>query len=426
MPNYLGAALDAYQRGKLLNSSDGLSAVPSGYGTEYDQLFANNPYRNLTYKKTGWQNFISALGFRTDADRWLEDAQVNAYEYDAGIFSLMQQNEFNSPQAQAERMKAAGQNPDLLGTGDVAGAASPAEDPNGMSQNVGNEEINQLGSSILNLVPSIMSFATNLTQLRGIRAENNLKELEFNDSVIDYSNKFFNEGLTKKDYEEAFTKNDFTNILEAAYSNSKSLAESLFSSPSARKRFQLTYGQHSRSFVAEMQKYKTWDEFEKYRKSLIEKRSSPLYDDDNATMVELTGHILKPYIEWQKKVYEINARKANLRKPELEQGLENAQMANQLEYEQNIDPSLQAGAENTSNERASQENEIINATNDMFEQIMKNLDSKDAWYSDIAKALVGIMRGYLMSNIHASFGRRQQINPTTGGIDDLSSFNVGF
>ena len=403
-----------------------LGSAPSGYGDEYDRLFQANPYRNLTYKKSWWQDLVFALGFRTDADRWKEDAQVNSAEYDAGIFSQIQQNEYNSPQAQAERMRLAGQNPDLLGTGDVAGASSPAEDPNGMSPNVGNDEISHIGSSIMNLVPSIMSFATNLTQLRGIRAENNLKELEFNDSVIDYSNKFFNEGLTKKDYEEAFAKNDFSNILEAAYSNSKSLAETLFSSPSARKRFQLTYGQHSRSFVAEMQKYKTWDEFEKYRKSLIEQRASPLYDDDNSTMVELTGHILKPYIEWQKKVYEINARRAILRKPELEQGLENEQMANQLEYEQGLDPSLQASAENTSNERVSQENEIINATNDMFEQIMKNLDSKDAWYSDIAKALVGIMRGYLMSNIHASFGRRQQINPSNGQIDDLSAFNVGF
>ena len=63
MPNYLGAALDAYQRGKLLNSSDGLSAVPSGYGTEYDQLFANNPYRNLTYKKTKSRNKILPTSF---------------------------------------------------------------------------------------------------------------------------------------------------------------------------------------------------------------------------------------------------------------------------------------------------------------------------------------------------------------------------
>ena len=156
MPNFLGAALDAFQRGKVLNSSDGLSSVPSGYGAEYDQLFANNPYRNLTYKKSGWQNFLSALGFRTDAERWQEDAQVNANEYDAGIFSMMQQNEFNSPQAQAERMRQAGLNPDLLGIGDVQEAASPTEDPNGMSQNVG-DEFADFGNTIASVFSRAMA-----------------------------------------------------------------------------------------------------------------------------------------------------------------------------------------------------------------------------------------------------------------------------
>lgn len=171
-----------------------------------------------------------------------------------------------------------------------------------------------------------------------------------------------------------------------------------------------------------MKKYKTWDEYETARKSLIEHRANPLFSDDNVTMLDLTGKILKPYIEWQQRIYEINARRAKLRNPDAEQILENSQIANQQKYENAIDPALQAGAENTANERASQENEIINATNDMFEKMMHNLDEKDAWYSDIAKALVGIMRGYLLSQIHV-FGRHQQVNSKTGAVEDLSSFN---
>lgn len=142
----------------LLNQERGtdLGPAPSGYGEEYDKLFANNPYRNLTYNQSGWQRFLSAIGFRTDYDRWKEDAQVNANEYDAGILSLIQQNDFNSPEAQAERMKVAGQNPDLLGTGDVAGAASPAEDPNGMSQNVG-DEFADFGNTIASVFSRAMA-----------------------------------------------------------------------------------------------------------------------------------------------------------------------------------------------------------------------------------------------------------------------------
>lgn len=152
----IDAAMDLNARGKMINASDYMGVVPSGYGSEYDTLFSNNPYRNLSYRKSGWQNLVSALGFRTDADRWLEDAQVNSAEYDAGIYSMMQQNAYNSPEAQANRMRQAGQNPDLLGTGDVAGAASPTEDPNGMSQNVG-DEFSDFGSTIASVFSRAMA-----------------------------------------------------------------------------------------------------------------------------------------------------------------------------------------------------------------------------------------------------------------------------
>lgn len=132
----------------ILNSG---TTSPSGFGSQYDRLFANNPYRNLTYRKSLWQNFLSSLGFRTDADRWIEDSQVNAAEYDAGIYSMMYQNEYNDPSSQAARMRAAGLNPDLLGVGDVAQAATPAEDPNGMSPNVG-DEFRQFGESFMGVL----------------------------------------------------------------------------------------------------------------------------------------------------------------------------------------------------------------------------------------------------------------------------------
>lgn len=407
----------------------GLGVAPTGYG-QYDSLFAANPYRNLTYNQSGWQKFLSSLGFRTSYDAWLENAQVNSNEYDAGIFSMMQQNEYNSPDAQAARMRQAGVNPDLLGLGDNIGAASPIEDPNGMNPTTAEDaqQFAKIGTtvatSVMGLIPNIMSFATQVSELRGIRAANDLKEMEFNSGAIDYADKFFTEGITPAMYKEAFEKQDFDNILDAAVKSSDSLARQLFTSKQAVKRFNLTYQTHAKSLVAEMSKYKTYDEYEKYRKSLIEQRANPFFSDDNETMHELMSSVLGPLNRWQKRIYEINERIANLRRPDLEQGLANKQMENQAAYENAIDPVLQAEAENTANERSSQENEIINATNDMFSEIMKALDGKDAWYTDIAKALVGIARGYIMSQVHVSFGRQQHINPINGNIEDLSSVNV--
>lgn len=118
------------------NNGTGLGPYTSvDDGGMYDKLLASNPYRNLTYKKSWWQRALESLGFRTGYDTWKEQAQVNSAEYDARIMELMQQNEYNDPAAQAARERAAGMNPDLLGTGDVAEAASQAPDPNGMQPN---------------------------------------------------------------------------------------------------------------------------------------------------------------------------------------------------------------------------------------------------------------------------------------------------
>lgn len=154
MPTPNQTALKMAQNGFVLDA--GLGAAPSGYGADYDKLFQANPYRDLTYRQSAWQKLVSLLGFRTDYDRWKEDAQVNSAEYDAGIFSMMQQNQYNSPEAQASRMREAGMNPDLLGIGDVAGAATPAEDPNGMSQNVG-DEFADFGTTIASVFSRAMT-----------------------------------------------------------------------------------------------------------------------------------------------------------------------------------------------------------------------------------------------------------------------------
>ena len=110
----------------------GMGEAPSGYGN-YDSLFQNNPYRNLQYNKSDWQEFLGMLGFRTDYDRWQEEAQANAAEWDAGVFQKMYDEAYNSETAKAQRMRQAGENPDLLGTAGVSEANQMQQDPQGMT-----------------------------------------------------------------------------------------------------------------------------------------------------------------------------------------------------------------------------------------------------------------------------------------------------
>lgn len=128
----------SYERNKtgqgegIFTQSTGLGQAPSGYGL-YDSLFANNPYRNLQYNKSIWQELLGNLGFRTDADRFQEEAQANAAEWDANVYAKMYDEQYNSETSKAQRMRDAGENPDLLGTQGVSEASGMPMDPQGMT-----------------------------------------------------------------------------------------------------------------------------------------------------------------------------------------------------------------------------------------------------------------------------------------------------
>lgn len=432
--NLANSTMQGYNALKLYDGDFvDVGTAPTGYG-QYDQLFANNPYRNLTYKKSAWQDFASWMGFRTKADDFVEQARINAQEYDASIFSMMQQNQYNSPEQQALRERAAGLNPDILGLGDSVAAAQPADDPNGMNVSPTDDMqplniIQTVSSSVMGLIPKILSFSTQLSQLRGIRADNDLKQLQFGTNAVDAATKFFVEGITESDYRAAFDTGNWDNILDASRKDAKYLADTFLSSKRARKAFNLAYGMHANSLIGMAQKYGTFDDFEKNRKSILTQRSSQFFSDDDEAMMKLLKSVNGPLERWQKKMNEINERYANkaaaLNLPEDRAVLEDKQIANQQVYENAIDPELQAKSENTANEYQTQQNEIMAATNDLFAEMMAALDEEDAWYSSIGKTLIGIARAFILSNMQISFGRRQQINPKTGQIENVDFFGFG-
>lgn len=331
-------------------------------------------------------------------------------------------------------MRSAGLNPDLLGTGDVAPAAQMRNDANGMqpsgSDDVGEvfNIVSSVSSGVLNLIPQVMSFATQITQLKGIRADNDAKELAFGQSAMQAAEDFFLHGITEQDYKDAFEKNDWTNILEASKKNSTFLTDTLLSSKRARNRFQMLYGMHSNSLMAKMQKYKSYGDFEAARKGIVQTRASMFFDDNDETMEGLMKAFLNPLEKYQQRMNEINSRKAELRNPDLEQGLENKQMENQLAYENTIDPTLQAKAENATNEYVEQQQKIMQATDELFSEIMTSLKSYDNWWSKIAMALVGMARAQLLSGMHMQFGRQNHmsVNGDTGVLTEQSNSNVGF
>lgn len=162
----------------------------------YDKLYKANPYVNMTYNKSPWQSFLSGLGFRTDYDRWLEEAQVNANEYDAQVASIEQQNQYNSPQAEAQRMKQAGMNPDLVGLENVAESASPNVDPQGMSPGAGESgefgEVTQrlwnFGTGILSLYQVGVGLAKDMLSYRQMKNAVDGQDVQLAKEFMSYAN----------------------------------------------------------------------------------------------------------------------------------------------------------------------------------------------------------------------------------------------
>lgn len=166
---------------------------------EYEGLLNANPYTNLDYKQSGWQKLMSRIGFRTDYDAYKEGMQVQANEYAAGIAQMAFENEFNSPAASAGRMRAAGQNPDLLGTGDVAESASPPDDnsvPTPSSSDAA--QVSGFANMIFSAFSMATGFAKDLKTLHGLQLANDNQEIGNIEGVISTAQDFITQHLPSK------------------------------------------------------------------------------------------------------------------------------------------------------------------------------------------------------------------------------------
>lgn len=150
------------------------------------QYSANNPYVGLTYKKTAWQDFLSALGIRTQADAWQENMQVQANEWESAMQMKLRDEQYELPINQVSRMKAAGINPDLNGGQgiDAGQAAAMPEDPSTPMQTTGDEQqIMSVASGILSCFSTALGLVSTVQGIHRNALSNSLLDLEGDERV---------------------------------------------------------------------------------------------------------------------------------------------------------------------------------------------------------------------------------------------------
>lgn len=157
---------DIYERYFAQYADQEAKLIEQGYG----DLVGANYWNKLVYKPGILDKFIGSLGGRTGEDKFWENASA---QYGQNLLSLAEQGhqeEYDSEVAKAGRMRAAGENPDLLGTGDVANSPGLSEDTENSLPS--NEDIGSMVSSIgerlMSLIPTAMGFVSDLRQFKAL------------------------------------------------------------------------------------------------------------------------------------------------------------------------------------------------------------------------------------------------------------------
>lgn len=153
-------------------------------GKDFASLQANNPYRNYKYTQSSFDKIGNWLNSRVFHDNFIktreqsvaDDMANKAAVYDAQIGEVQREEMYNSATEQAERMRAAGINPDLQSSGISGGEATPFDNQavSGMPELEQESDLQRAG----NFISSVLSIASGASSLvaSGINTANAISQ----------------------------------------------------------------------------------------------------------------------------------------------------------------------------------------------------------------------------------------------------------
>lgn len=422
--------------------------APEVNSPRIQQLLDYNPYRQYSYKESFWQSMMSALGFRTNADKMREQMALQAQEYDASVIQKMQDEAYESPSAEVARLRAAGLNPDLQGIGDVQGAQPLAQDNNPALVPEGSD-IDSM-SGLLNVFMGIGTTATALLKdsaaIKSMRIANETNQYEQVNSLFDtalnavlnYTPSNFDKSIIGRSHIPnmirqnmlgTMPKNQFRKFMnivdsiydklpsdEAAYKQWRSIAESQVAGARARG----TYGYDEDNL----------DILTNYFQVI----SKAIYDADFEQNTYRGDHYSRENVVESQELHPRVLQAQNASKFEesidsaLQAELENVQNANALEYEQGRNPSLEASTERSGLSLQGQRYRTARAIESVENKVAERLQylsvhgnkSQQLWAS-IALAMVSALKS---GNLPISFNRR--VDKSTSNRYDYSQKSENF
>lgn len=354
-------------------SDDYISGLSSRLqGSDYANLFNSNPYLNFTRKDGLWDKIGDFFGFRTAQDKsW--DSQLNsAREYAGQVAQLQFENDYNSPQAMAERSRQAGINPDLNGVGDVASAGEFAQEQTSPEFSENEDVFNKAGNILTMLISasgSALGIASQFKELENMNLRNDAQEisnyLQLSGLVPDYINQFIQPDNPHGLMEDGGILSKSTVLDFATKPNF-----SPFRSKRNRRAFGLAINQMFDSVKDYANRYKSQNEFLSGRKDYITSHADSRYHgfQDGMTPDESDRNMIsdfKPLIDFM-----ITHQLDQLR-------AEDSLFVNQYDYQTELNsqgqPTLEAQAETDVTRAKSTQAKYQKELNDALSKTLRNL-----------------------------------------------------
>lgn len=361
-------------------------------GSQYQSLINANPYRNAQYKVSPWQKFLSWLGFRTQADAWKENMSVQAQEYDASILQKAYNEDYDDPTSQVARMKAAGLNPDIDPSSINSGESSPMpEDPSTPMQSTGVEQ--QFGSfmtGVFDAFESCIGITSGIQGIIGKNIQNRMlnaeSESQFVENAVGISDMFLPrtanpQGIQNWDWRSEASSN-MDKYIDKHYRKEKD-----------RQKFKDVVNQYWDSAIGSSATFEQMIEYMKSRKGYFEENQTNWSDLDDIQFA-----ITEPIAQRAEKIIELRQQleieqskyqkdlAANLN-PELQAEAENTTAEYQSQFNQSLDPFTQAGSQNAVAGASAIQSQLNNELSEIQKEVIHNLVERSkkkglrGWYA---------------------------------------------
>lgn len=399
-----------YRKKKNYTVNSGID-TSSLENTTFSELAKNNPYTNYQYTPGAWDAIGNFLGFRTGEDRYREQMQLAAAQYDNQLLSTAREENYNNELNTANRMRLAGLNPDLQGLGNGSEASEftepetnpePAETDGAILQN--------FAGTMLNVITMSVGLFDQFEGIKAKKIANEAQELANYNSYVDFARKWVLDQMDMNPdnlHKAEEWKKGIVSNQEWLYNLPEFQATMYGMNNRQKKHFKAAVNQVITSVPTTIEGYKKWKELEENRKGYAKLRGSGYYKESDTDMYETIGVVVKELEKLDRKQIKAQTKKAE----------------GDITYYDNLDPALTAEAVNAQNKETAAaetaENEVNSAYRSIIDQLNKRAENGSKWAEVMLFAVMIIKNMSVQSRSEAKTDAR-------GNTTENSGFSLGF